>query len=108
MSQEGVKLQHGLVVSEQVVRGKQAYIIKHPASERFFRFGEYEYFIAQQLDGNTSLDEVRRRVEEKFGSGLSPNTLDQFIERLRRLGLLDEGKTELREAARAPKRVRGN
>ena len=108
MTQSGIQLRRDLVVSQQVIRGKPAYIVKHPASERFFRFGEYEYFISQQLDGNTSLDDIRRRVEDKFGAPLSANTLDQFIERLRRLGVLEEDKAELPKVAAAPKRIQGN
>jgi len=38
----------------------------------FFRFGETEHFILQQLDGASSPEMVRQRVEERFDAPLSP------------------------------------
>jgi putative peptide zinc metalloprotease protein len=64
-------------------------VVKNPSTGRFFQFREAECFIAQQLDGSTPLEVVRRRTEERFRSPLSDEALHRFIETLRRFGLLD-------------------
>lgn len=82
-----------LVVSRQGSAEEAAFVVKDPISGRFFRLRENEHFIAQQLDGNTSFDELSRRVEEKFGQAISKETLERFVERLRGLGLLADERT---------------
>lgn len=64
-------------------------VVKDPACGRFFRFRATESFILHQLDGATPFDTVRQRVEERFGSGLPAEILQQFLERIRTLGLLE-------------------
>lgn len=83
-----IRLRDDLIISRQGEPQKPVFVIKDPDSGRFFRFGETELFIAQQLDGRTAADTVRARVEEKFGAPLAPERLEQFIERLRGLGLV--------------------
>ncbi|MDA2930664.1 hypothetical protein MYX84_12085 [Acidobacteria bacterium AH-259-O06] len=75
-----LKLRTDLVLSQQETAEGISFVIKDPALGRFFRFREVEHFIAQQLDGLTSLDIIRRRAEEKFGAPLAQDTLEQFIE----------------------------
>ena len=53
----------------------------------------------------TSLDIIRRRAEEKFGAPLAQDTLEQFIEKLQRLGLLEAEGVEF---GHRHGRVRGN
>lgn len=86
MSNETLRLRNDLVISRQDGPGGIIFVVKDPASERFFRFKESEHFIAQQFDGATSPDMVRQRVEEKLGLTLSSENLEQFVNRLRGLG----------------------
>jgi len=104
------KLRGDLVVSQQESPSGTIYVIKDPAAHRFFQFRAPEFFIVQQFDGRTETAEIRRRSEEKFGATVSENTLNQFTERLDRLGLLerDTPATEARHNHRAVGRVRGN
>ena len=67
MPHGNIKLRSDLVFSGQSVPEGRAFVVKDPASGRFFRFREAEDFILRQLDGTTSLDLVRQRVEERFG-----------------------------------------
>ena len=85
------KLRDDLVISRQGTPQQSVFVIKDPKAERFFRFGEAEHFIAQQLDGATPMEIVRQRVEERFEAPISPEALRQFIERIRSLGLLTGG-----------------
>ena len=90
MSPVEAKLRRDLFVSEQKVDGKTTFVLKDPATSRFFRLKEAEYFIAQQLDGSTRLEAIRERVEKELGARLSPEIQEEFIESLRRHGLLAE------------------
>ncbi|HSH40382.1 MAG TPA: efflux RND transporter periplasmic adaptor subunit [Chthoniobacterales bacterium] len=64
-------------------------VIKDPLSREFFRLKEAERFIAEQLDGETPLDAVQQRVEEKFGASLAPKVLAGFIKTLDKNRLLE-------------------
>ncbi|MEW6305960.1 MAG: efflux RND transporter periplasmic adaptor subunit, partial [Verrucomicrobiota bacterium] len=86
-----LRLRDDLIFSQQGESGAATFVIKDPARGRFFRFKEPEHFIARQLDGATSLDLVRQRVEERFGGAIPAEALERFVERLRLLGLLDDG-----------------
>ena len=102
-----VKMRSDLVVSRQGTPEKSVFVIKDPARERFFRFGEKEHFITQQLDGVTPPETVQQRVQERFDAPLSPETLQQFIDRLGRLGLLEQEQLAA-NGGHAPGRIRGN
>lgn len=82
-------------------------IIKHPASRRFFRLEEAEYFIAQQLDGRTSLEEIRQRTQATFDAELPIEDLYAFIQTLNKNGLLETEEAFKKDASRKPKRFRG-
>lgn len=102
------KLRSDLIVSRQETAGETSFVFKDPATGRFFQFREAEHFIARQLDGSTSLDVIQRRVEEKFGASLSQETLKQFVEKLRRLGLLEAEGAEHGHPTPQRGRVRGS
>src|SRR5207249_252146 len=106
--QEAFKLRRDLVVSRQSSKDRILFVIKDPATARFFRLGPSEYSIARQLDGNRSLDAICQGVEAESGAILHPRTLEQFVERLRRLGLLEEGSAEPREGPHQRRARRGS
>jgi putative peptide zinc metalloprotease protein len=101
------KLRGDLVMRPQASAGGTTVVVKDPAAQRFFRFGEVEHFVAQQLDGATPLDVVRRRVEERFGQPLPQETLRHFVEQFRRFRLLDDG-TDRRGEEHVHQRVHGS
>ncbi len=102
------RLRGDLVVSRQAANGTVAFVVKDPATGRFFRFRETEGFILHQLDGRTPLAALRARVEDAFSAALSPATLEQFVERLHRLGLLaDDGSAQFSTSPHAG-RIRGD
>jgi multidrug resistance efflux pump len=92
MSSSALKLRKDLVVCRQDGTEGTIFVIKDPVTERYFRFKETEHFIAQQFDGATSPDTVRQRFEGKFGVNLSPENMEQFVNRLRGVGLLTNGE----------------
>jgi len=101
------KLRTDLIFSQQKTGGENAVIVKDPVMRKFFRFREAEHFIAQQLDGSTPGEVIRQRVEERFGTALTPETLEEFIDKLRRRGLLEE-EAKVGSDAHRRGRVRGS
>ncbi len=88
-SDSPLKLRSDLVFQRRESEGAVSYIVKGNDSGRFFRIGEVEHFIANQLDGAVSVEDLCRRVEERFGSHLTAEGLSAFLGRLERLGLLE-------------------
>ncbi|HEY2953658.1 MAG TPA: efflux RND transporter periplasmic adaptor subunit [Candidatus Eisenbacteria bacterium] len=103
------KIRSGLTIREQPTADGRVFVVKDPVSGEFFRLGEAERFIAGQCDGVTSVEQMRRRTEERFGASLPLDALESFLGSLDRAGLL-EGPGSAR-APRPKRRVfwaRGN
>ncbi len=105
MTAAQLTLRRDLVFSQQETGH---FVVKEPNSERFFRIGEVEHFVARQFDGATPLDTVRRRVEERFGASLTTETLRKFIEKLQGRGLLERDASSVPIPHHARGRIRGN
>jgi multidrug resistance efflux pump len=109
MPPESPRLRDDLVFSAQKSGSEGQVVVKDPLSGKFFRLGEIEYFICRQLNGRGSAEAIRKRTEKKFAVPLAPATLEQFVETLRRRGLLREGNSEpARDGTAAPGRMRGS
>lgn len=108
MTAATLQLRSDLLVSRHGRADGSFFVIKDPATERYFRFGEAEHFIAQQLDGATPVEAVRQRVEERFGAALTEETLQHFIERLRGLGLVTDGQAQPRLRTGGRSRIAGD
>ena len=101
-------LRSDLTVSRQQTAEGSSCIVKDPVSGKFFRFREIEEFIAEQLDGETPLDVVRRRTEERFDASMAPEHLDAFVARLEKAGLLDTGGRPGKARTGPRRRLRGS
>ena len=101
------KLRSDLRISRQVTDRGTFVVFKNPGSDSFFRLRETEEFIAHQFDGKTSLEEIRRRTEQKFDAALAPEVLDTFIKNLGKSGLLESDGPARKDEAKA-KRLGGN
>jgi putative peptide zinc metalloprotease protein len=103
------KLREDLIVSQQQTTESEeaSFVVKDPETGKFYRFREVEHFILQHLDGSSTPDHIRQRVEERFGAPLPSDTFDQFIKTLRRLGLL-ETKDAQGHMSRRRGRIRGS
>ncbi|MBI1892831.1 MAG: efflux RND transporter periplasmic adaptor subunit [Candidatus Rokubacteria bacterium] len=78
------------------------FIVKDPQSGAVFTLGEREYFLCQQLDGRTSLDEVLARFRSRFQDPLSRESLSAFVRELAERGLLVGTEAALAMAVAAP------
>src|SRR5919204_5961832 len=108
MSPQSPKLRSDLRVSRQTSPEGAFFVVKDPATGRFFRLKDPEYFIAHQLDGVTPLSVIRQRVEEKFGAPVSLETIVPFVQSLRRLRLLDQAGGAGEPLAPRGGRIRGS
>jgi multidrug resistance efflux pump len=103
------KLRSDLTVSRQQTADGPRSVIKDVRTGRFFRFGELEQFIAEQLDGETPLDVVRQRSEARFDAPLLPEALAAFVRSLEKSGLLEtEGAGADQDHGASQRRVRGS
>jgi putative peptide zinc metalloprotease protein len=102
------RLRSDLTVSHQQVAGGVRHVVKDPVSGKFFRFGELEWFIAEQLDGETPLDVVRTKTEAAFAGTLDAETLTAFTKKLDKQGLLTRAETAAPEPASVRPPMRGS
>jgi multidrug resistance efflux pump len=100
------RLRADLVVSQQLTAGGVVFVLKDPIRNQFYRLLEEAHFIARQLDGETQLDVVRRRTEEKFRTPLPAEQLSAFVGSLDTAGLLATGKSG--DGRSRLRRVQGN
>jgi putative peptide zinc metalloprotease protein len=105
MNQSYAKFRDDLIISQQEFEKVTYYVIKDPITQKYFRIKEFEYFITQNLNGETSPEEIARRFQEHFKIQLPLDTLNKFIHRLETLGFL-EGEISERELAKLQYRKR--
>jgi putative peptide zinc metalloprotease protein len=86
------RFRNDLTESQQFTHGETWFVLKDPLRGKFFRLRETERFVARQLDGENSLDAIRRNTEAKFGAPLAPETLNAFVKKLEQANLLESGK----------------
>ena len=83
------KFRKDIIVTRHEDSTNAPFVAKDPRTTQFFRFREAEHFIVSQLDGETPLDVVRRKTEERFGATLPQETLTKFVRTLESHGLLE-------------------
>src|SRR6266404_2388583 len=103
-----LKLRSDLVMSQHKAGGSVSFVIKEPSSGRFFRFGPIEGSLLEQMDGSNSLEQLQENVQAQFGAPLPLATLEQFVERLRRLSLLETPEGLNHRMPLPQGRLRGN
>lgn len=102
------KFRTDLIVRARQTDAGPGFVVKDPVAGAFFCLREVEHFITQQLDGDTALDVVRQRTEERFGASLPPEILDAFIRKLDSGGLLQRATTGTHGHRRGKHRVQGS
>src|SRR5262245_18960028 len=103
-----IKLRSDLILSQHDGPAGKALVVKDPLTGRFFRFRETEGSLLQQFDGESSLNLLQEKLEWQLGVGLSLASLEQFVGKLRNLGLLEGTEAHLVSARRPRRRIQGN
>ena len=82
-------LRGDLEVTGREAAGRTEYVLKDPLSNRFFRVGEIEWFVARLLDGRRTLGQVRARTLEQFPAAtLDETAVRRFVRQLALTGML--------------------
>jgi multidrug resistance efflux pump len=102
------RLRDDLVESRQETPEGCYYVLKDPATGRYFRFQEHEHFIARQLDGATPPEEIRARVAARFEAELPEVELAAFVATLEGRGLLSSVPGTAPNGAAAAPSFRGS
>jgi multidrug resistance efflux pump len=101
------RLRRDLTVSRQEAAGGFSLVVKDPASGRYYRFRDAAGYVAEHLDGETTLEAVRRGAEERFGGELPEATLRTFLKGLGDTGLLENVEPAVSKQ-RPQGRIRGS
>jgi putative peptide zinc metalloprotease protein len=84
-----VRVRPDLVIAPQFYGSVRYWLVKDPLALRYFHLGDEEHAILKMLDGQSSLGDVRRRIEAAFAP--LQVTLDQlhgFVSHLHQSGLV--------------------
>lgn len=102
------KLRPDLVFVEQTYRGEQSFIVKDPASHKYFRFRPVEALVMRALDGQPLEQAAAALVEQ--GTRVTAAALEKFAAKLKKMDLcertLEERSIMLMERLRADRRQR--
>ncbi len=103
------KLRSDLVSSSTVIEGATLHNVKDPVTGSYFRLREPEYWLIQQLDGDTSCDEIAARFVGKFGLDITAEAVEQFVVTLEKLFFLEGSRSEQAISRRSyPREERGS
>lgn len=65
------------------------YDVSDPKTGSVLRLFDFEWLVAQRLDGEQSFEELARWTEQQFGFETSREDLEVYADRLQQLGLID-------------------
>jgi putative peptide zinc metalloprotease protein len=90
--------------------GGVSWVVKDPARQKYFRFGQVEAWLMQHMDGGRSLQQICDDLHDEVGLRATPKALDVLVRRLRELGLVERSVEErcamLLERVRTERRLR--
>jgi putative peptide zinc metalloprotease protein len=92
----GPRVRSNLRYVRQVLNGRVSYVVKDPIKLQYFRFGETEAWLMQQMDGTHSLDDIAHGLKEQFGIPARASSIEPFIAKLKELGLAERTREEQR------------
>jgi multidrug resistance efflux pump len=75
------------------LQGEEVYFVKTPGKE-VLQFGDKEYFLWRTLDGKNSFEDIQTKFRDRFGSSLTQEQLESFIEQLGDCGMIEPTGTE--------------
>lgn len=88
------RIRDNLVYVESEIDGERLFTIKDPITGAYFRVREPERWLMQQLDGESSAEEIAARFRDKFGFNMAADQVEGFIAHLGKLLFLDDNRSE--------------
>jgi len=89
----GPRLRADLTIVEQVFRGEASFVVKDPATQKYFRFRPVEMGVMRYFDGARTPDEIAAALTEQ-GIRLTARTVEGFARKLASIGLLERTLVE--------------
>ena len=89
----GPRLRAELAIVEQVFRGETAYVVKDPATQKYFRFRPVEMRVMRCFDGARTPDQIAAELAEQ-GLRLTARAVEGFARKLASIGLLERTLAE--------------
>jgi hypothetical protein len=78
------------------------YDVSDPKTGSVLRLFDFEWSLAQRLDGQHSFEDLVRYTEEHLGFSTSRDDLEVYAERLQQLGLVEKGQGAIAPASAKP------
>ena len=89
----GPRLRAELAIVEQVFRGETNYVVKDPATQKYFRFRPVEMRVMRCFDGARTPDEIATALADQ-GLRLTARAVEGFARKLASIGLLERTLAE--------------
>ncbi|MCL2742828.1 MAG: hypothetical protein FWE67_03155 [Planctomycetaceae bacterium] len=84
-----IKVRPDLTAKKQYYLGRTYWVVKEPIGSRYFRFQEEEYAILKMVNGEMSIEEIKRSFEKQFPpQKVTLNELHNFLGQLHQSGLI--------------------
>ena len=87
------RLRPDLAIVEQVFRGETSFVVKDPATHKYFRFRPVEINVMRCFDGRRTPDEIVVTLAEQ-GLRLTAKAVEGFARKLASIGLLERTLVE--------------
>lgn len=95
MTSDYPKLSENLVVRRQVLGGEVGYMVKTPDPVQYLRYGEIQWAIISQLNGQTSHKEIAERFNQQHADfQLDPGQVEDFVVSLKKQGVVERTPAE--------------
>jgi len=92
-SSSGPRLRAELAIVEQVFRGETSFVVKDPATQKYFRFRPVEVRVMRCFDGARTPDEIAAELTDQ-GLRLTGRVVEGFARKLASIGLLERTLAE--------------
>jgi multidrug efflux pump subunit AcrA (membrane-fusion protein) len=89
----GPRLRLELAIVEQVFRGETSFVVKDPATQKYFRFRPVEMRVMRCFDGTRPPDEIAAELAGQ-GLRLTARAVEGFARKLASIGLLERTLAE--------------
>jgi multidrug efflux pump subunit AcrA (membrane-fusion protein) len=89
----GPRLRPDLAIVEQIFRGETSFVVKDPATQKYFRFRPVEMGVMRYFDGTRSPDEIASALAEQ-GLKLTARAVEGFARKLGAIGLMERTLAE--------------
>ncbi len=98
------KLRSDLISVPTKIDGQDGFTIKDPVTGGYFQLRAPEFWLINRLDGKSSPEEIAAEFQAKFNLHITSDNIVQFMETLRSMFFLDDGRSE-QEISRAAKQA---